>query len=427
MGKPDEYEIRHKAVQLYQKGMGFERILHLVSRSRFWLTKWLRRFKEAGWEGLKDHSRAPRRIWQRTSKSLVKKILSLRTELEAHQTRRSAFSGIGPEAIAWELQHRRVRGMPALSTIARILARHGRSGRPQRRRSSDNRQPYPAPKAMQMGDLHQTDLVGPRHLRGPKGVTRFYSFHTVDVVGHTMATSQFQDKQASSLCGHLAAAWRQLGVPTTSQMDNEMAATGGGRYPYSLSQVVRLHLLLGVHLVFIPPGEPGRNATVESFNDLWQERVLHRHSCPSLAALKRMDHRFLLYYHYHKPHRGLTQKEQGTRFPGVLRDRQWAALRHLPQGFELEAYRDSKGHLHLPWARGKVSFIRKVDPQGYIDLNGASYFIRRKLAGQYVMATVFTHRKKLVIKQEGRNIKWFPFPHKESLVSPLLPIPRGRT
>lgn len=317
--------------------------------------------------------------------------------------------------------------MPALSTIARILARHGRSGRPQRRRSSHNRQPYPAPKALQMGDLQQTDLVGPRHLRGPKGVTRFYSFHTVDVVGHTAATSQFQDKQASSLCGHLAAAWRQLGVPTASQMDHEMAATGGGRYPYSLSQVVRLHLLLGVPLVFIPPGEPGRNATVERFNDLWQERVLHRHACPSLAALKRTAHRFLLYSHYHKPHRGLTQKPQGTRFPGVLRDRQWAALRPLPPGFELEAYRDSKGHLRLPLARGKVSFIRKVDPQGYLDLHGASCLIRRKLAGQYVMATVFTHRKKLVIKQEGRNVKWFPFPHKESLVSPLLPIPRGRT
>lgn len=100
MGKPDEYEVRHKAVQLYQKGMGFERILRLVSRSRFWLTKWLRRFKEAGWEGLQDRSRAPKRIWRRTAESLVQKILALRAEWEAHQTRRSAFSGIGPEAIA---------------------------------------------------------------------------------------------------------------------------------------------------------------------------------------------------------------------------------------------------------------------------------------------------------------------------------------
>jgi len=78
-------------------------------------------------------------------------------------------------------------------------------------------------------------------------------------------------------------------------------------------------------------------------------------------------------------------------------------------------------------AQGKVSFIRKVDPHGYIDVHGVPYFIRRKLADQYIMATVFTHRKKLVIKQQGRNIKSFPFRHNESVVSPLLPIPRGRT
>ncbi|MBI5378767.1 MAG: transposase [Nitrospirae bacterium] len=269
-------------------------------------------------------------------------------------------------------------------------------------------------------------LVGPRHLRGPKGVTRFYSFHAVDVAGHTVATSQFQDKQVSSLCRHLVAAWQRLGLPTIAQLDNEMAATGGFRYPYSLSQVVRLHLLWGIHLVFIPPGEPGRNATVESFNHLWQTRVLRRHPCPTLAALKRMDRRFLCYYHYHKPHRGLSQREHGTRFPGVLRDRQWATLRQIPQGVDLEHYRDSKGQLHFPLARGTVSFIRKVDPKGSIDVQGVAYFIRKKLSGQYVMATIFTHRRQLVTKQEGRTIKSFPFPHKESLVAPLLPTQRGK-
>ena len=44
-----------------------------------------------------------------------------------------------------------------------------------------------------MGDIYQTDLVGPRYLRGTKGVTRFYSFHTVDVTGHTVWTSQYTE------------------------------------------------------------------------------------------------------------------------------------------------------------------------------------------------------------------------------------------
>jgi transposase len=421
MKNQNEYEKRCEAIQLYRAGYGFNKILQLVHRSGFWLSKWLHRYKEQGLNGLKDHSRAPKRIWRKTSMHMVKKILSIREELESHRTRRSAFSGIGAEVIHWELKQRKVREVPAISTIAKTLSRHGKTGRVKTKRKRNN-QPYPYFNAQKMGDLHQTDLVGPRYLRGPKGVTRFYSFHTVDVAGHTAYTSQFRDKQTISLCRHLVQTWRNMGVPRVSQMDNEMAATGGGRYPYSLSQVIRLHLLLGIHLVFIPQGEPGRNASVESFNELWQERVLRRHNCPTIATLKRTGERFLQYYYYEKPHRGLTQKEHNTRFPGILRDHLWRTLRHLPKGFNLDKYKymDSQGHLNLPIARGRVSFIRKVDSHGRIEVNGSTYFIRRKLEGQYVVATIFTHRKRLVVKQENKIIKSFSFPIKGCIITPLL-------
>lgn len=426
MKNQNEYEKRCKAIQLHNEGYGFNKILQLVQRSKRWLSKWLRRFKEHGLDGLKDQSRTPKQIWRKTSERMVRKILSIRAELEAHKSRRSTFSGIGAEVIHWELKQRKVRNVPAISTIANILSRHGKTKKAKTRRNSNN-QPYPYIKAEKMGDLHQTDLVGPRHLRGPKGVTRFYSFHTVDVAGHTAFKSQFTDKQTVSLCRHLVEAWRFMGVPSISQVDNEMAATGGGRYPFSLSQVIRLHLLLGIHLVFIPQGEPGRNASIESFNALWQERVLRRHNCPTLTVLRRTSERFLRYYHYEKPHRGLTQKEHGTRFPGKLRDRLWKSIRHLPKGFTLERYIDSNGHLNIPIAKGRVSFIRKVDPHGKIDVNGSTYFIRRKLEGQYVVATIFTHGKRLVVKQDNKIIKSFSFPIKGHVVAPLLPITKKKT
>ncbi len=425
MKSQNEYEKRCKAIQLYREGYGFNKILQLVQRSRRWLSKWLKRFKEQGFKGLRDKSRAPRRIWRKTPEHMVKKILSIREELESHKSRRSAFSGIGAEVIQWELKQRNISKIPAISTIANILSRYGKTGRVKARRNSS--QPYPYIKAEKIGYLHQTDLVGPRYLRGPKGVIRFYSFNTVDVAGHTAFTSQFPDKQTISLCKHLLETWQYMGVPTVSQMDNEMCATGGGRYPYSISQFIRLHLLLGIHLVFIPQGEPGRNASVESFNKLWQERVLRRHNCLTLAALKRTSERFLRYYHYEKPHRGLTQTKHGTRFPGILRDHLWKSLRHLPNGFALERYIDFNGHLNIPIAKGKVSFIRIVDSHGKIEVNGSTYFVRKKLEGQYVIATIFTHRKRLVVKQEGRIIKSFSFPIKGHIVSPLLPITKKKT
>lgn len=421
MNDQDEYEKRCKAIQLYNEGIiGFNKILQLVQRSGRWLSKWLKRYIEYGFKGLKDRSRAPKKIWRKTSERMVKKILSIREELESHKTRRSAFSGIGAEVIQWELKQRKISNIPAISTIARVLSHYGKIGKDKPKRNSNNL-PYPYFKAEKMGDLHQTDLVGPRHLKGPKGVTRFYSFHTVDVAGHTAYTSQFTDKQTISLCKHLIETWQHMGLPNVSQMDNEMAATGGGRYPYSISQFIRLHLLMGIHLVFIPQGEPGRNASVESFNALWQERVLRRHNCPTLTALKRTSERFLHYYHYEKPHRKLTQKGHGTRFPGMFRDQLWKSLIHLPKRFTLDKYMDSNGHLNLPIAKGKVSFIRKVDSHGKIEVNGATYFIRRKLEGQYVVASIFTHRKRLVVKQGNKIIKSFSFPIKGHIVSPLLP------
>jgi hypothetical protein len=81
---------------------------------------------------------------------------------------------------------------------------------------------------------------------------------------------------------------------------------------------------------------------------------------------------------------------------------------------------DSSGHLNLPIARGKASFIRKVDSHGKIEVNGSTYFIRRKLEGQYVIATIFTHRRRLVVKQENKIIKSFSFPIKGHIVDPIL-------
>ena len=299
MNDQSEYEKHCKVIQLYKQGSRFNEILRLVQRSKGWFAKWLKRFKENGINGLKDRSRAPKKIWRKTPDRIVKKILSTREELESHRTRRSAFSGIGPEVIQWELKQRNVKNVPSISTIANILSKYGKTGKVSRKRNSNN-QPYPYFKAKKMGDLHQTDLVGPRYLRGPKGVTRFYSFHTIDVAGHTAFASQFTNKQTLSLCKHLVNTWEFMGIPAVSQMDNEMAAAGGGRYNYSISQVMRLHLILGIHLVFIPQGEPGRNASVESFNALWQDRVLTRHNCPTINSLRRINIRFLDYYNYEK-------------------------------------------------------------------------------------------------------------------------------
>ena len=135
---PSDYEKRYQAIQLYQQGQSFKKVLHLVHRSKSWFFKWLKRYQEYGVKGLHDQSRAPKRIWRKTRGSMVRKILSIRAELEAHRSRRSAFAGIGAEVIHWELQQRRVRRIPSITTIANILFRHGKTGKRKPRRTHNN-------------------------------------------------------------------------------------------------------------------------------------------------------------------------------------------------------------------------------------------------------------------------------------------------
>jgi hypothetical protein len=328
---------------------------------------------------------------------------------------------VGANEIQDLLQLKR-RHVPSLSTIERILRRH--QVQPQRARRHGGGQPYPWPRARRPGDLQQTDLVGPRYVRGPRGVTRFYSIHTIAIVGRGTWASQVRHKTADALCEHFVATWAWLGLPRVSQLDNEMAATGGGKHAYGLSLVARLHLWLGVHLIFLPFGEPGRNPFVESFNASWQKYVL-RYTCADLRAVRRVSVAHWRFYHDQKIHRALRRSVEGARRPGEWLQRHRRELRALPRGFTVARYRDRRGRLQLPIARGRVSWIQKVDADGHITINARPYFMGKRLTGHYVQATLVTYRRRLVIYDvEGHRLKTFTFPLAERIVAPRVPRPR---
>jgi putative transposase len=413
-----DWRLRCLAIRWYLDGTAIHTICVRVGRSRQWFHKWRTRFRRAGWAGLVERSRRPHRLRARTSLALVQRILALRMELEQHRTRRTRFRGVSASEIQdlLTLERRRV---PSISTIERILRRH--HVRPRRARRQAGSQPYPWPRATQPGDLHQTDSVGPRYLRGRHGTTRFYSMHTVAIVGRGTWASQVRYKTADALCEHFVAAWQWLGLPRVSQSDNEMAATGGGKHAYGLSLVMRLHLWLGVHLVFLPVGEPGRNPFVESFNASWQKYVL-RHTCSDLRALRRVSHAHWRFYHDRKIHRALRRSVDGARRPGEWLQRHRAELRALPPDFTLAACRDARGQLQLPIARGRVSWIQKVDAEGRISVNARPYFVGKRLTGHYVQATLYTHRQRLIVYDvRRRRLKVFPFPLADPIVPPLVP------
>lgn len=414
--RDDEIQRREQAVRWHREGLSYTTICERLHRSRPWLAKWLKRARADPKRGLKSRPRRPKHMRRRLSPTLVRRILALRTELEEKRNRRSRFRGIGAVDIQELLREERRRRIPSISSVERVLRAHGCHRAPKRRAQSTR--PYPALRTIRPGDLQQTDLVGPRYIRGTRGVTRFYSLHTIAAVGRGVHASQHRHKTSDAFCSHFVRAWRWLGVPRISQLDNEMAATGGGRHRFGLSAVVRLHLLVGTHLVFVPPGEPGRNALVESFNDMWQERVLAlRHQ--DLRSVRRASEGYCCFYHERKAHRALTVSRDGTRLPGPWLQVHHAALRWLPDDFELDSHCDSRGR--LPVAAGVVSWIQRVDADGQITINARPYFVGKRRTGEYVQATVLTRRRRLVIYTAlHRKIREFPFAFVGRIVEPVL-------
>src|SRR5439155_22315690 len=70
--------------------------------------------------------------------------------------------------------------------------------------------------------------------------------------------------------------WREVGLPSYAQFDNDMIFHGTHRYPDALGRVVRVGLSLGVVPVFVPPRETGFQAMIESYNGWWQAKVWSR-------------------------------------------------------------------------------------------------------------------------------------------------------
>lgn len=415
----DEEERRRRAIAALRAGRRPGDVCAEFERSREWLAKWQRRFAEGGADALRGQSRAPKRQARATEPVVVRAVLAARDRLG----RRRTFKGAGADAVAWELELARVHPKPALRTIERILARAGRTAPRVPQAHEHSGAQYPAPRAKGPGDLQQTDLVGPRHLRTPKGPLRFFAFHTVDVGGGGIATWQGPDKSGESFCRYLIeAAWARLGLPLIWQIDNEASIAGLPGRPFTLP--VRLALLLGVEVRFIPAGEPGRNADIESFNALWQDRVLRRFVTPSLARLATVSARFERWFMDERPHPKLSLARHGTRFPGMLLASLGGTLPHVPAGFTLDAYRDQAGELHLPLARGRISWVRLADERGMLALHGRRFPLGRAAANQYVVATLSTGRGDLAVRVGDRAVKLFRFPVAERVVRPLRPSGR---
>lgn len=358
MGKRDEADLRREAVRRRLAGESPERIARSMGRSRRWVSKWVARHDPVGedWAA----GRKPGGVVNRTDAGLEAQVIAVRRRLQDNP-----WAQIGAEAIAWELEKLGVRA-PSTRTIERILAREGlvRSRRAERPKSKGLA--YPAPAAERVGDVHQADLVGPRHLDG--GMP-FVAFNCVDVNPHAAAIEIAADQREATLTGALIRLWERLGVPRRLQLDNGKPFVLGSA---ALGEIVRVSLHQGATPVFIPQGEPWRNGVVEQFNDTFDKRFFRSERFDDREQLGARAGEFERFHNANHRYRSTGRRTPDELLAGT-QPRAPLPLAEVPAGWPTQ---------------GRVEFIRFIRSDRKLRMLRHSIEVPEQLVYRYVTAAL---------------------------------------
>jgi transposase InsO family protein len=382
----DEYTDRHQAIQMRLAGQSVAEVCRSLRRSLRWFHKWWNRYLAQGPDGLFDLTRTAHQVARRISPELERTILTIRRRLEARMQPRARYQLIGASAIVAELKALRIQPLPSLRTIERTLQRNGITLPRVRLAHWLPRHEYPAPQAQTSNDLHQLDLVGPFYLKGKR--QRYYILVCKDVFDGTVCLQLSRSRKMDEVLTFLGECWKTLGRPKQLQFDNARELVG------CLSRVLRLCLRFGIEPVVIPPRQPQYNGSVENFNGWFQPQLFQRRFTRPSQLKRELRHlqEAVNTQHVHPRLGGLTAAQYRRR----------QKIQKLPPRFRVPTEL-------LPIAAGRITFIRMVTPHGNIHLLSQTFWIGKRLKGQYLKAVLDTQRGQLTAYLKGRIFKRWPY------------------
>ena len=384
-----EARLREKAIDLFISGHKSGVICRQLKRSRTWFYNTLARYREGGREGLKSKSRAPKRVHNRTPEDVEAAIVRLRRVITSGEDPELRYANIGADTLAIELERAKITP-PHRATIYRILKRYDLV-QPRRRKSKKRKLPddYPWPRVQTPNDLHLLDFV----TRSIRGAGRFYSCNLLDQYRRWPFLRAETPKSAAVVSQFLVLGWQEIGLPGGIYLDNDAVWNGGGRGQRVLSTIVRLCLLVGVEVIFIPTYTYEANPIIESFNSVWDSNFWGRTSFQDLAHVQSEMTFFEHYCRHRRPlvgFDGLTADQVASDFVPSL----------LPSDF------DQHRQERLPITVGKVHFIRFVSSAGAFSiLNEYWPLDKKQWAGKTIRATVDTQKQQLLVYHQLKDNK----------------------
>jgi len=216
---------------------------------------------------------------QRTEPAKEVLVLTVRRELKEC----SVLGEYGGAAIRRALLARGLADVPSVPTLNRILRRHGAFDAHRRVRRQAPPPGWYLPDVVQgHTELESFDIIEGLVIQGGPQVDVLTSISLHGGLVGAWPTAGLTARLVTEL---LIAHWREVGLPTYAQFDNDTRFQGPHQHPDAIGRVIRLCLHLGVVPVFVPPREMGFQAAIESFNGRWQAKVWARFHHASLAAL----------------------------------------------------------------------------------------------------------------------------------------------
>ena len=342
--------------------------LHTVQR---WVERAQgKRLSRVDW---RDQSPGSAQAANRTSSAMETRILHTRQILQ----RESDLGEYGAAAVQRALCQRRLRNIPSIRTIGRVFERHGLlDARRRTRRKAPPPGWYLPDVAAGQTELDQIDIVeGLKIKDGPLvEVLNAVSLHGGLVASWPQTASVTARWVQKTLIEH----WRRWGVPAYAQFDNDTVFQGPHHYPDIIGRVMRLCLSLEVVPVFVPPREPGFQASIESYNGRWQAKVWARFEHPSLVALQTQSGKYV------------TANRRRT-----LPRRESAPIREtFPKHWQL----DLQAH-----PQGRVVFIRRTDSTGQVAVLGHTFLVDAHWTGRLVRCDVLLTKEKIRFFQLRRR------------------------
>jgi transposase InsO family protein len=256
--------------------------------------RYIARYLLQGVAGLQEQSRAPRRVWNRTSKEVEEAIVEWRRKRPR----------LGPLKLQEKLRKRQRAGkLPGVSTIALILKRYGLVKK--RRRVRRIREVHPIFEAKAPNEIWSVDFKGEFRMGNmrycyPLTVMDAYSRYVLAVVG--MHRPTFEGTKAV-----FQALFRKHGLPKQIHSDNGEPFASA----VSLSRLTRLAVWfmdLGIEPVYSDPGHPEHNGSHERMHEELKAEAT-RPPGYSLGPQQRKLDAFRRDYNEERPHQALGQRK----------------------------------------------------------------------------------------------------------------------